>query len=235
MQRQEEEAIVIVGAGLAVALGLHRKGVGNVVVLESSPALRASGFAFTTWPNAFRALDALGVGDKIRGLHLHVQGLRVMSSSTGQVAQELDFSAPQGKQGGPVEFRCVRRDLLLQVLEAELPRDTIRYSSRIVSIQDQHGDAAKIIRLADGSTLRAKVLIGCDGINSVVATWLGLSNPSYSGRSAMRGLAKYPHGHGFEPKFLQFFGNSFRFGFVPCILQCHRNLLVLHMVAFSRR
>ena len=79
MEEQDEinaEHIVVVGAGpagLAVALGLHRKGVRSVV-LESSPALRASGYAITTWPNAFRALDALGVGDKIRKLHLHIQG-----------------------------------------------------------------------------------------------------------------------------------------------------------------
>jgi 2-polyprenyl-6-methoxyphenol hydroxylase-like FAD-dependent oxidoreductase len=65
------------------------------VVLESSPALRASGFAFGTWPNAFRALDALGVGDKIRDLHLQAQVLRVTSSSTGVVARELDFSGKQ--------------------------------------------------------------------------------------------------------------------------------------------
>lgn len=39
-------------------------------MLESSSTLRASGFAFTTWTNAFRALDALGVGDKIREHHL---------------------------------------------------------------------------------------------------------------------------------------------------------------------
>ncbi|CAN6321416.1 unnamed protein product [Urochloa humidicola] len=66
------EDIVIAGAGLAglaTALGLHRKGVRSLV-LESSPTLRASGFAFTTWTNAFRALDALGVGDKIREHHL---------------------------------------------------------------------------------------------------------------------------------------------------------------------
>ena len=210
MQRQEEsgEDIVIVGAGLAglaAALGLHRKGVRSVV-LESSPSLRASGFAFATWPNAFRALDALGVGDQIRKLHLHIEGLRVMSASTGEIAKKVDFRD---------EFRCVRRDVLLQVLAAELPTGTIRYSSKIVSI-DEHGDGAKMLHLADGSTLRAKVLVGCDGINSVVARWLGLAKPSHSGRSATRGLARYPDGHGFPPKFLQLFGNGFRFGFVPC-------------------
>ncbi|KAM0892274.1 hypothetical protein ACQ4PT_025859 [Festuca glaucescens] len=243
MQQQEDsgEDIVIVGAGLAVALGLHRyvcpqaasvvscvglvggwlsdshcvflaRGVGSVV-LESSPALRASGFAFAMWPNAFRALDALGVGDKIRKLHVQAQALRVASSSTGAVARELDFSGKQG--GAPFEFRCVRRDVLLKVLEAELPRGTIRYSSKIVSIDQQHGDS-KIIHLTDGSILRAKVLIGCDGINSVVSKWLGLAKPSYSGRSATRGLAHYPDGHVFQPKFLQFFGHGFRFGYVPC-------------------
>ncbi|XP_037426091.1 monooxygenase 2-like [Triticum dicoccoides] len=210
MQRQEEsgEDIVIVGAGLAglaAALGLHRKGVRSVV-LESSPSLRASGFAFATWPNAFRALDALGVGDQIRKLHLHIQGLRVMSASTGEIAKEVDFRD---------EFSCVRRDVLLQVLAAELPTGTIRYSSKIVSI-DEHGDGAKTLHLADGSTLRAKVLVGCDGINSMVGRWLGLAKPSHSGRSATRGLARYPDGHGFPPKFLQLFGNGFRFGFVPC-------------------
>ena len=51
---------------------LCRKGVRSLV-LESSPSLRASGFAFTTWKNAFRALDALGVGDKIREQHLQAR------------------------------------------------------------------------------------------------------------------------------------------------------------------
>jgi 2-polyprenyl-6-methoxyphenol hydroxylase-like FAD-dependent oxidoreductase len=61
-----------------------------------------------------------------------------------------------------------------------------------------------------------QVLVGCDGINSVVAKWLGLATPSYSGRSAARGFAHYPDGHGFDPKFLQFIGNGFRSGMLPC-------------------
>lgn len=209
------EDIVIVGAGLAglaTALGLHRKGVRSLV-LESSPSLRASGFAFTTWKNAFRALDALGVGDKIRKQHVLLQALRVVSTSTGEVAQQVDLTQ-QGKRGPPLEIRCVRRDLLLQALEEELPRGTIRYSSRIVSIEED--GSTKILQLADGSVLRAKVLVGCDGINSVVAKWLGLAKPSNSGRSAARGFAHYPGGHGFEPEFLQFVGQGFRSGMLPC-------------------
>ncbi|CAD6241905.1 unnamed protein product [Miscanthus lutarioriparius] len=216
MQQQEAiEDIVVVGAGLAglaTALGLHRRGVRSLV-LESSPALRTSGFAFTAWQNAFRALDALGVGDKIRKQHPQAQALRVMSSSTGEVAQELDLTV-QPKRGGCNEIRCVRRDLLVQALEEELPRGTIRYSSRIVSIEEDGN--LKVLQLADGSELRAKVLIGCDGINSVVAKWLGLAEPTHSGRMAARGLARFPDGHGFEPKFLQFNGRGFRSGMRPC-------------------
>ncbi|GJN09053.1 hypothetical protein PR202_ga27022 [Eleusine coracana subsp. coracana] len=205
---QPEEAageVVIVGAGLAglaTALGLHRKGVRSMV-LESSPALRVSGFAFTAWKNAFRALDALGVGDKIRKQHLQAHALRIMSSTTGKMAEEVDL-AVQGKG----------RDSLLQALVEELPRGTIRYSSKIVSIEE--GGQGTILQLADGSVLRAKVLIGCDGINSVVARWLGLAKPSDSGRVAARGLAHFPGGHGFEPKFLQFIGRGFRSGMRPC-------------------
>ncbi|WVZ54260.1 hypothetical protein U9M48_005085 [Paspalum notatum var. saurae] len=229
MQRKgaAEEDIVIVGAGLAglaTALGLHRginptpyhaacrKGVRSLV-LESSPSLRASGFAFATWKNAFRALDALGVGDKIRTQHVRLQALHIAPTSAGGTAQEVDLTQPQGKRG-PLEVRCVRRDLLLQALEGELPRGTIRYSSRVVSIEEN--GSTKILQLADGSVLRAKVLVGCDGINSVVAKWLGLQKPSNSGRSAARGFAHYPDGHGFEPKFMQFVGQGFRSGMTPC-------------------
>jgi len=41
------------------------------LVLEYSDSLRVSGFALTTWTNAWKALDALGVGDILR--HQHIQ------------------------------------------------------------------------------------------------------------------------------------------------------------------
>ncbi|KAG8073509.1 hypothetical protein GUJ93_ZPchr0006g40597 [Zizania palustris] len=214
MERGDVEGIVIAGAGLAglaTALGLHRKGVRSLV-LESSATLRASGFAFTTWTNAFRALDALGVGDKIREHHLLYERLVTFSASTGEAAAKVSLKM-QGKSG-PHEIRCVKRNFLLETLENELPEGTIRYSSKIVSIEEE--GELKLLHLADGSTIRAKALIGCDGVNSVVAKWLGLPKPILSGRSATRGLAEYPAGHGFGPEILQFIGQGFRSGVLPC-------------------
>jgi len=105
--------------------------------------------------------------------------------------------------------------LLLETLEKELPQGTIRYSSKLVSIEEEDGDL-KLLHLADGSILKTKVLVGCDGVNSPVAKWLGLKKPSFSGRSACRGFAKFPDGHGFKPDFAQYFGKGFRCGFLPC-------------------
>ncbi|KAJ1298740.1 hypothetical protein BS78_01G476800 [Paspalum vaginatum] len=214
MEAEAVEDIVIAGAGLAglaTALGLHRKGV-RCLVLESSPTLRASGFAFTTWTNAFRALDALAVGDKIREHHLLYERMTAFSAATGEAAATVSLKM-QGKSG-PHEIRCVKRDFLLQTLANELPEGTIRYSSKMVAIEED-GDV-KILHLADGSIIKAKVLVGCDGVNSVVAKWLGLPNPILSGRSAARGLAEYPDGHGLGPEILQFIGKGFRSGVLPC-------------------
>ena len=53
------------------------------------------------------------------------------------------------------EIRCVRRKVLLETLERELPRGSIRYSSKVVSIQES--GHYKTVHLADGSVLKTKV------------------------------------------------------------------------------
>ncbi|XAR59854.1 hypothetical protein NMG60_11015842 [Bertholletia excelsa] len=183
--------IVIVGAGIAgltTSLGLHRLGIRSLV-LESSESLRVAGFAFATWSNAWKALDAVGVGDSLRQLHVQ-------------------------SQGGNQEIRCVKRKLLLEALAKELPSGTIRYSSKVVCIEDSGW--LKLVHLADGSVIKAKVLIGSDGVNSVVAKWLGFKKPAPVGWSTIRGYADFGNSHGFEPKFMQFFGKGVRCGLLPC-------------------
>jgi 2-polyprenyl-6-methoxyphenol hydroxylase-like FAD-dependent oxidoreductase len=73
-----------------------------------------------------------------------------------------------------------------------------------------------MVHLSDGTILKAKVLVGCDGVNSVVGKWLGFKNPATTARLAIRGLTHFPAGHGFGQKFFQFYGNGVRSGFIPC-------------------
>jgi len=61
-----------------------------------------------------------------------------------------------------------------------------------------------------------KVLIGCDGINSMVAKWLGFREASFSGRFVIRGDIKLMNNHGLQHNFMHFFGKGFRFGILPC-------------------
>ncbi|GAB4838561.1 hypothetical protein Ancab_028107 [Ancistrocladus abbreviatus] len=213
MRMEMNEAIVIVGAGvagLATALALHRVGLRSLV-LESSSYLRVTGAAFTTWTNAWKALDALGVGDSLRALHPQIHGLVTINAETGASIAEVEYV--DMTTGIQHEVRCVKRKGLAETLAKELPSGTIRFSSKVVSIEE--AGHLKVLHLADSTIIKTKVLIGCDGVNSQVAKWLGFKKASFDTRCAIRGYAVFEEGHGFE-QFQQILGNGFRCGFVPC-------------------
>ncbi|XP_062018922.1 monooxygenase 2-like [Rosa rugosa] len=208
------EEIVIVGAGIAgltTSLGLHRLGIRSLV-LETSESLRTTGFAFSTWTNAWKALDAIGIGESLRRQHETLHRNVTYSTVSGLPVFEMSLK-DKGKQGDH-EVRCVQRKLLLEALANELPSGTIRFSSKVVSIEES--GYFKLLHLADGTILKAKVLVGCDGVNSVVAKWLGFKPPAFTGRHGIRGRANYKNSHGFDPNFMQFFGNGVRSGAIPC-------------------
>ncbi|XP_041005925.1 monooxygenase 2-like isoform X2 [Juglans microcarpa x Juglans regia] len=212
----EEQDVVIVGggiAGLATAVALKRVGVG-ALVLEKSEGLRATGTSLGLAPNAWLALHALGVGSKLTATSTPSLCNFITNLDTGAI-QEAYFPANSFK--GQHGLRVVQRKALLEALAEEVPIDSVRFSSKLKSIenQTQEGSSFAIIHMEDGASIKAKALIGCDGVHSVVARWLGLTAPVNSGRWAVRGMAVFPDGHGLNPEFQQFVTVGKRAGFAP--------------------
>ncbi|CAN6168152.1 unnamed protein product [Urochloa humidicola] len=210
---RSEENVVVVGAGvagLATALALRRLGVG-AAVLEQGEALRAGGTSLTLFKNGWRVLDAIGVADELRAKYLRIQGMRMRSPAAG--GRDLrEFSFEEEAPGQ--EVRAVERRVLLETLASKLPPGTISFSSKLKSIAEQGPDGTLLV-LEDGRQILSKIVIGCDGVNSPIARWMGFSEPRYVGHMAFRGLAEYADGQPFEPKVNYIYGRGVRAGFVP--------------------
>ncbi|XP_024183877.2 monooxygenase 2 [Rosa chinensis] len=209
------EDVVIVGAGiagLATAVALKRAGI-EALVLERSEGLRATGAALTLYPNAWSALDALGISQKLATRYAPTLKGHIIDVDTGEV-QEVSRAITNEVPVGP---RCLHRKALLEALADELPIHSVRFSSKITAIdtQQHEGSSLAIVHMENGTIIKAKVLIGCDGVHSVVSRWLGLGEPVLSGRSAVRGLAVFPQGHGLGQNFRQYVGTGIRAGFIP--------------------
>ncbi|KAF3440518.1 hypothetical protein FNV43_RR18802 [Rhamnella rubrinervis] len=210
------EDVVIVGAGiagLATALALKRVGVESFLVLERAEELRTTGSALTLFPNAWLALDSLGISHKLTSIYATFQKGFVTNVDNG-VTQEVNYSAFKGGPGvGP---RAVHRKALLNALAEELPHNSIRFCSKLTAIETQRheGSSIAVIHMEDGIVIKAKILIGCDGVHSVVGRWLRLSEVVDSGRSSVRGLSLHPQGHG-QHEIHQFLTSGVRAGFVP--------------------
>ncbi|KAK3431613.1 hypothetical protein EUGRSUZ_E03421 [Eucalyptus grandis] len=149
------EEVVIVGAGiagLATAVALKKVGV-QALVLERSEELRTTGAALGLFANAWVALDALGVSDKLAALYTPMEKGYITDVKTKSI-QVVHY--PGNRNGA--QPRAVHRKVLLEVLAEELPPNSIRFTSKITSIETQveHGLSICIVMLDDGTIIKSK-------------------------------------------------------------------------------
>ncbi|XVF30077.1 hypothetical protein REPUB_Repub16aG0025800 [Reevesia pubescens] len=194
MKIGEEQDIVIVGGGicgLATALALHRKGIRSIV-LERSETLRAAGVGIIMQPNGWRALDQLGVASKLRETAIYIPSGQFITVDDGK-RQELAL--------GKGELRCLKRMDLVKALAEQLPEDTVHLGCQVLSIKLDPVTSYPLLQLHDGSIIKPKIVIGCDGVNSIISKFLGINTPKLFTRCATRGFTYYESGHDFGDQF----------------------------------
>ncbi|MDR7224610.1 MULTISPECIES: FAD-dependent monooxygenase [Aminobacter] len=178
--------VTIIGAGiggLSAAVALRKIGA-DVTVVERAPELRAAGAGICMWPNGAQALHALGIANPLEMVSpiLHRVCYR---DQHGRVIREMSIDKLT-ELVGQRPFPLARSDLQAALL-SRLDPALVRLGGACVSVeQDANGVRAV---LDDGTEIASDLLVGADGIRSVVrnhvtggtdrlryhyTTWLGL-------------------------------------------------------------
>ena len=175
--------------GLAAAIGLLRAGF-RVRVYEQAAQFARVGADINLTPNAVRALDGLGVGDALRQSAAQPSHRISRTWDSGEETSRLEMArTAQTKYGAP-QLTMHRADLL-QALEQAVPATSIALGKKLVSFEAPGNAQPGPIRLAfaDGTHDDVDVLIGADGIHSVVRTGLfGPESPEFTGVVAYRAV-----------------------------------------------
>ena len=182
---------VIVGAGiggLSAALALRQAGW-NVRLFERAATVRELGFGLAVAPNAIAALRRLGVADVVlaRGVAPTRGELRRMD---GAVLKRAEFPAAE-MLGGPMIVAL--RPALHGVLLEAVGLDGIALGSEVTGFAVD-GDRVAV-RTACGATTEGDLLIGADGVGSVIRRALHPTElpPRPCGIVAVRGAARAAH------------------------------------------
>lgn len=178
-----ERTALIVGAGiggLAAGVALQRAGW-RVRIHERAAHPRELGFGVLLAPNALAQLRELGVAPAITERTVAQAGVEIRTLS-GRVLRRLDVGA-----GGPAVV-ALRPDLHGALLDA-VGADALRLSSDAASFVD---DGERVtLTLANGDSDTGDILIGADGVRSVIcrALFPGEAALQPSGYVALRGVA----------------------------------------------
>jgi 2-polyprenyl-6-methoxyphenol hydroxylase-like FAD-dependent oxidoreductase len=176
--------VVIAGGGIA-GLSLARAlkdAAHDPLVVERNTEWPMTGTADYLPANTLRALDSLGIGKQVRAA-AHPIGRQRVTGSGGRTLVDLPVSTIWGDLGS---CAAIRRSELHEILRAATADIPARLGTTITAHLSD-----RMVKLSDGSLERYDVLVGADGVNSVVRTaGLGGAEATNTGRWCLRFIAE---------------------------------------------
>src|SRR5438046_2738905 len=169
------EPVVIAGGGiggLAAALALARKGFRSIV-LEQAAQFGELGAGIQIAPNAWHALDALGVGALVKKEAVFIERLLMMDGVSGEKVIDIPLDKRFARRFGNPYAVTHRADIhgsLVDGCKALPQMIDLRTNSRVASFEVD-GDVSVV--LANGERIAGAALIGADGLKSLGRQRLG--------------------------------------------------------------
>ena len=161
--------VAVVGGGiggLVLALALRERGIG-FEVYEQADEVREIGAAVALSANGTRELRRLGVGEQVEAVSVVPSALVIRRWDTGEVIADHPIGRDgtyEARFGAP--YYGVHRVALLQALAERLGGDRLNLGRRCVGVDERASGAE--LRFADGSSATADLVVGADGVHSVI-------------------------------------------------------------------
>jgi 5-methylphenazine-1-carboxylate 1-monooxygenase len=191
--------VIIVGAGiggLTLGLALQRCGI-PCRIFESAAEIRPIGVGINLLPHATKELAALELEQSLASV-----AIETMDATFFNRFGQLIYQEPLGRAAGyeHPQFSIHRGDLQMVLLDAFRARagsDRLNTNHHCTGVeQDESGVR---VHFSDGpgganrSTVRGRVAIACDGINSAIRKQLfpDEGEPRYSGVNMWRGVTRW--------------------------------------------
>ncbi|MEM7092742.1 MAG: FAD-dependent monooxygenase [Actinomycetota bacterium] len=174
--------VAIVGAGiggLTLAALLDRDGH-EVVLVEQARVLGEVGAGIQVSPNATRVLHHLGLAEPLERVGTTPERVVLRRWEDDRELLSAPFGSLPQQRYGFAHYNVYRPDLI-ELLAGAVGGVETRFASRVERARNLHAGAA--LDLADGSTIEADVVVGADGIHSVVRGSVFDASPSRFSKS----------------------------------------------------
>lgn len=205
------EPVTIIGAGiggLTTALTLKQKGV-NVNIFESSPEIKPVGAGIILANNAMQIFQKLGILNKIEKTGNKISYIKITNTQLDTISV-TDLTEYEKKYG--VSNIAIHRGELQKILADEIGCNNINLSKQLSKIEN-----SELFKLTfeDNSTFESKLIIGADGLKSVVRNQLfEKSTLRNANQICWRGICEIDLPQKYHNELNEAWGKGKRFGFV---------------------
>jgi salicylate hydroxylase len=188
---QSRPSVIVAGGGiggLAAAMGLASRGCA-VTVLEQADKFGEIGAGIQIGPNAFHAMDYLGIGDVGRARAVYIDALIMMDGMSGEQIMRAPVDEPFRKFFGNPYAVIHRADLHGAFLEACRANPLVTLVNRERVLGYENTAAGARVRTESGKTYEADAVIGADGGRSKIREQMTGGDPMrLSGHVAYRAV-----------------------------------------------
>lgn len=204
--------IDIIGAGiggLTTAIALEQKGF-NTRVFEQAENIKPVGAGIILANNAMQVFEKLGLREIIEKNGNSISSLNITKANL-KTLSKLDLSYFEKKFN--VKNTAIHRGVLQQILLDHLNASSLNLNHKLKNITKNSN--GHYLEFENGEKIQSFILIGADGINSLVRHNLFLHNKIRNANQiCWRGITEYSLPQKHQDELNEAWGKDDRFGFV---------------------